>query len=75
MIVHSRGETRIKVDLHRVRRHRDYWYCREARVGTERTRRREAVELGHLHVHQDCFVLPGCSLSHRDGFAAIASDV
>ena len=75
VIVHPGGETRIELGLHRVRRHRDDRHRGEARIGAQRPRRGESVQLGHLHVHQDGGVLRRRGLSHLERFAAVAGDV
>ena len=75
MIVHARREARVEIDLHRVRRHRDDRHGLEAGIGAQRTRRRESVELRHLHVHQDGGIFRRRGIGHRDRFAAVASHV
>ena len=64
VVVHAGGEAGVEVGLHRVRRHRDDRQLTRSRVGTQRPRRLQAVELGHLHVHQDGGVLRRRRLRH-----------
>ena len=75
VIVHAGSQTCVEVGLHRVGGHGDDRQMAELRIGAQHARRRQAVHLGHLHVHEDRRIPAWLAAHHVDCFATVAGDI